>query len=138
MCNAPVEHVEPWSVDVREMSREQLQDYRDMMVLAADWNFGYKKIPAPPRRMNQTADVVRTGSGFSIGKGTDALSILGKWFLFSSVPVWAILPVLLILPVLRTRRGIRQHLRAKRGQCPECGYDLRASSGRCPECGALR
>jgi hypothetical protein len=137
MCNAPVEHVEPWSVDVREMSREVLVAYRDMMVLAANWNLGYKTIPAPPGRMNQTADVVPDGFGFSIGKGTDALSVPGKWFLFFSAPVWAVIPVLLILPVLRTRRGIRQHLRVRRGQCRECGYDLRASAGRCPECGVL-
>jgi hypothetical protein len=30
----------------------------------------------------------------------------------------------------------RRRLRASRGWCPSCGYDLRATPGRCPECGA--
>ena len=29
-------------------------------------------------------------------------------------------------------------LRARRGRCPHCGYDLRATPDRCPECGHVR
>ncbi len=34
------------------------------------------------------------------------------------------------------RRTLRHRIRARRGRCPHCGYDLRASLDRCPECGA--
>ncbi|MDB5172173.1 MAG: hypothetical protein JWN51_946 [Phycisphaerales bacterium] len=34
-------------------------------------------------------------------------------------------------------RGRRSRRWARRGLCPDCGYDLRASTGRCSECGRL-
>ena len=57
-----------------------------------------------------------------------------------SFPHW--LPALLFaaLTVLATRRAWSAallHARLRRGQCPNCGYDLRATSGRCPESGTV-
>ena len=49
------------------------------------------------------------------------------------VPLWLV-AVAAVLPLARARRGVRHHLRSRRGGCPSCGYDLRASPGRCPEC----
>jgi hypothetical protein len=52
------------------------------------------------------------------------------WFL--SVVAAAIASPLLIVWTVRRRRKVR----AERGLCPSCGYDLRATLGWCPECGA--
>ena len=41
--------------------------------------------------------------------------------------------VILWLPF--TAFKLRRYLRAKRGRCIKCGYDLRETSGGCPECG---
>ena len=60
----------------------------------------------------------------------------------NAIPFWAIAAVTALLPLARfvapvraLRRRMRRRMRAARGHCPSCGYDLRASPGRCPECG---
>lgn len=54
-----------------------------------------------------------------------------------TLPAWAIIFPLLILPALKLRTLIRRRRRIGAGKCVRCGYDLRASSGRCPECGKV-
>jgi hypothetical protein len=57
-----------------------------------------------------------------------------------SVRGWQIAVLLLALPALQLGRataGRRRAVRARRGLCPACGYDLRATPDRCPECGTL-
>ena len=53
-------------------------------------------------------------------------------------PHWAVAVPLSVLPLWRMLRAParrRRRLRARRGLCPKCGYDLRATPDRCPECG---
>ena len=52
------------------------------------------------------------------------------------IPLWPILVLLLILPLLRGLSLYRSFLRRRRSNlCPACGYDLRATPSLCPECG---
>jgi hypothetical protein len=55
---------------------------------------------------------------------------------FVCVPIWFVV-ALATLPVgvARTRTVLSRRLRARRGMCPDCGYDLRGTPDRCPECG---
>lgn len=52
-----------------------------------------------------------------------------------TAPAWAVVFLLLILPVSRLIAMIRRRNRVAHGHCERCGYDLRVSPGRCPECG---
>jgi len=53
--------------------------------------------------------------------------------------LWAAMALLAIgfpLALRRDLRDLRARLRAARGRCTKCGYDLTGNvSGRCPECG---
>ena len=55
---------------------------------------------------------------------------------FFALPFWMPLVLFAAYPLVAFVRGpLRRARRAKRGACPECGYDLTGNvSGRCPEC----
>ena len=55
-----------------------------------------------------------------------------------SLPHWALVLVLGILPFRWYRRAFRERKRARAHLCSRCGYDLRATPERCPECGTVR
>lgn len=59
-----------------------------------------------------------------------------------SIPLWMIVPPLLVLPATRLPwlLGLRGRRRERLGLCAKCAYDLRGSppDGACPECGAER
>jgi hypothetical protein len=51
------------------------------------------------------------------------------------ITYWPIAVLLSALPALRAIALFWHTGRARRGVCPDCGYDLRATPDRCPECG---
>lgn len=51
------------------------------------------------------------------------------------VPHWALLVVLVTIPLAESLRALRNRRRAVQGRCTVCGYDLRATPDCCPECG---
>jgi hypothetical protein len=57
------------------------------------------------------------------------------WMYAVAIPFWLPVTLFSILPILTIRRIRRSQVRAKRGLCRACGYDLRATLDRCPECG---
>jgi hypothetical protein len=56
-----------------------------------------------------------------------------KWVVV--IPLWSILAIASILPLLRLWQLYRRRTRKIRGLCVNCGYDLRGSLACCPECG---
>jgi len=64
-----------------------------------------------------------------------ALFGAGSSVVIVMVPDWFLVVVLMIPAASWYWRHRARRLRALKGSCISCGYDLRASSGRCPECG---
>jgi hypothetical protein len=58
---------------------------------------------------------------------------LNSWTL--ALPYWLLIAVAAICPMIWVRRMLRLRRRLRRGQCPQCGYDLQATPNKCPECG---
>ena|SRR5688572_4635328 len=54
-----------------------------------------------------------------------------------TIPYYAPVAVLAVLPLCTVLGHIRRAARRRRGSCAICGYDLRASPKRCPECGLV-
>jgi hypothetical protein len=72
--------------------------------------------------------------GFGYMKQTDAMpDEQPGWAIFW--PHWSMLLLTCFFPLLWLFRRWKQRTRFKRGQCPQCGYDMRATPDRCPECG---
>jgi Zn finger protein HypA/HybF involved in hydrogenase expression len=53
------------------------------------------------------------------------------------VPLWALLPVVMLPAAILWGADVRLVRRRRRGLCPSCGYDRRglAPDANCPECG---
>lgn len=65
-----------------------------------------------------------------IGQASCSLTKLG-------IPIWSLVILFSIWPMLTTIRWWRTRRRLWTGRCLACGYDLRATPDRCPECGAV-
>jgi hypothetical protein len=78
------------------------------------------------------------GAGFGYASSVQVMNgVQVRWRLVA-LPWWFIALISATLPALWLRGIVvrrRQRARSRRGECPQCGYDLRASPDRCPECG---
>ena len=61
-----------------------------------------------------------------------------NWSCTTVCPYWLMLLAAVPAPSIVFARRIRANLRAQRGYCRFCGYDLRESPDQCPECGGAR
>jgi hypothetical protein len=104
--------------------------------------FGHRAYPAeypqPPAQVG-----ARTILGFYFGHGI--LPLPGdpgantERYLLIVVPIWSLIVLTAVLPVMGFIRWRRERRRARieAGLCLTCGYDLRATPDRCPECGTV-
>jgi len=92
---------------------------------------GRAQVNSVPARQTQYL-----GFAFHIRHFKDALTANSS--VMAVIPYWFIALGAAVPPAvcLRLQSSARRRLRASRGQCLRCGYDLRASPERCPECGA--
>lgn len=79
------------------------------------------------------------GFGFDSGRSNPTDRLTTSWSARLAIPYWFLVLCAAALPLawLRWRVAVVPRLRAVRGLCPGCGYDLRASPNCCPECGAV-
>ena len=85
---------------------------------------------------SQLVDVHKM-AGFGCGQTAPGSTYAADWsWRMYWLPHWLMVAIFAILPLCRAGRAIQWRRRARRGLCPDCGYDLRASPERCPECGA--
>jgi hypothetical protein len=97
-----------------------------------------------PTHTNALASSATSGRwGFKIDRGLtipDARSAVHS-YLMIRVPYWALVGLAGAWPLgwslARTHRTLRRHVRRRRGNCVQCGYDLRGAGATCPECGAV-
>jgi hypothetical protein len=94
-------------------------------------------------RFYHTKDPTNVGGEFygplaDYGFGFRRVAVKGGYLLAASVPHWALLPPLAVLPAAAGVAERRRRRRRAGGLCARCGYDLRATPGTCPECGSGR
>jgi hypothetical protein len=84
----------------------------------------------------QSANSIRSAAQ-RFQSAADQLAALPYTDLQVTAPMWALVAMTLILPMVWVIRWRRQRVRAMFGMCAVCGYDLRATPNRCPECGEI-
>lgn len=103
----------------------------DLTTVTTSWNkLAASDVDVSARTWLQWLGFDSFGQTRTTPTGTDAYS--GFW-----LPHWLVALLLASFAGMTGRfaKRARRRLRAARGLCLACGYDLRASPGRCPECG---
>lgn len=141
----------------RSSGGEVYIDHRSRWEYAGGWSWGRRQIP--PSSGPLAAEYQQHNSGFRFlgfgifggtkftwpaqhpGVAVPANRTDPRWwrdrYFVVSFPHWFAVLVFGILPVRWYRQLRREQLKANRGRCAVCGYDLRATPDRCPECGTI-
>ncbi len=90
---------------------------------------------AAPLRSKPRVEMVGWLWDFHRGVGSGRTN--HRWWTMN-VRLWPVVIASGVLPIVWCVAWRRRRRDARRGLCPNCGYDLRASPGRCPECGRER
>ncbi|MFG0283573.1 MAG: hypothetical protein ACF8R7_04060 [Phycisphaerales bacterium JB039] len=152
--SAPAEQLpKEWPVDVPEAWPEQPELagrsstwFADVAFFGVDTDYGTAAVAIRqygwPRRAIRSVYVAEQDGGrIDIVQQSASIEVAGRGLVVEVKPSGFLLNTLFYAAIVALPLSffpLRRRLRARRGRCPKCNYDLAGLDGPCPECGAAR